>query len=144
MHITIKNCEFNSNGTTSGPAVINIIQTYDNNSDLYSILLQGNIFKHNTSHADHPVIHVFNKIDITPAHLDGEQKRSIIMLNNTFEENGSHGNGVVHIDKMPNVEIEDNNVFLSNTDAVDLNTKVLAEFIDKRYYLKEYLPQDTF
>ena len=45
---------------------------------------------------------------------------------------------------MPNVEIEDNNLFSSNTDAVDLNTKVISYFIDKEYYLKEYLPQETY
>ena len=90
MHITIKNCEFNSNGSTYGPAVIYIVQPYKIESEIYSILLQGNIFKHNTSHADYPIIQIFSSREITPALLDGEQKRSMIMLNNTFEENGSH------------------------------------------------------
>ena len=65
------------------------------------------------------------------------------MRSNTFEENGSHGDGVVYIDGMPNVEILDDNVFSSNSDAVDFNTKVLSEFIDNGYYLKEYLLQET-
>ena len=65
------------------------------------------------------------------------------MRSNTFEENGSHGDGVVYIDGMPNVEILDDNVFSSNSDAVDFNTKVLSEFIDNGYYLKEYLLPET-
>ena len=44
---------------------------------------------------------------------------------NTFDENGSHGNGVIYIDTIPNVDISDDNVFSSNTDEVDLNTKVI-------------------
>ena len=64
------------------------------------------------------------------------------MSNNTFENNGSHGNGVVYIDGMPNVDILDDNVFLSNSDAVTFNREVLSSFIDNRYYLKEYLPRD--
>ena len=43
------------------------------------------------------------------------------MRNNTFEENGSHGFGVVYIYSMPNVSITNDNVFLRNTDAIDLN-----------------------
>ena len=64
------------------------------------------------------------------------------MLNNTFEENGSHSYGVVDIHRMPNVDILDDNVFSSNTDALDFNSKVLSYFIDSGYYLKEYLQKD--
>ena len=44
-------------------------------------------------------------------YLDGESKRSMIMLNNTFENNGSHGKGVFYIGYMLNVDILDGNVF---------------------------------
>ena len=75
-------------------------------------------------------------------YLDGESKRSMIMLNNTFENNGSHGKGVFYIGYMLNVDILDGNVFQSNTDKIEFNTEVLTYFIDNGYYLKEYLPQD--
>ena len=61
------------------------------------------------------------------------------MLNNTFEENGSHGDGVVYIYGIPNVDILDDNIFSSNTDKIEFNTEVLSYFIDNGYYLKEYL-----
>ena len=48
-----------------------------------------------------------------------------MIQNNTFMENGSHGTGVLYIERMPNVNILDDNVFSSNTDKDDLNTKVL-------------------
>ena len=48
------------------------------------------------------------------------------MLNNTFDNNGSHGKGVVHILYMPNVDILDGNVFSSNTDKIEFNTEVLS------------------
>ena len=38
---------------------------------------------------------------------------------------------------MRNVEISNENVFLSNTDSIDLNTKVVPQFIQNGYYLKE-------
>ena len=37
------------------------------------------------------------------------------------------------------MEILDDNVFSSNTDAVDFKTKVLPYFIDNGYYIKDYL-----
>ena len=42
---------------------------------------------------------------------------------------------------MPNVNILDDNVFSSNTDIDDLNTKVLPHFIDNGYYIKDYIQQ---
>ena len=47
------------------------------------------------------------------------------MRNNTFENNGSHGFGVVYIGRMPNLEILDDNIFSYNSDKVDLKTKVI-------------------
>ena len=61
------------------------------------------------------------------------------MRNNTFEDNGSHGYGVIDIIQMPNVEISENNVFTGNTDQYDFNTIVLSHFVDNGYYLKDYL-----
>ena len=66
------------------------------------------------------------------------------MLNNSFEDNGSHGTGVVAIEAMPNVEISGDNVFSSNTDSVDFNAAVLYQFIDNGYYLKEYLDSEEY
>ena len=40
---------------------------------------------------------------------------------------------------MPNVEISDNNVFMSNMDSKkdNLNSKVVFLFIENKYYLKQ-------
>ena len=77
---------------------------------MYSILLEGNIFKHNSSHIERPIVQIY--MDGTDEfYLDGESKRSMIMLNNTFENNGSHGKGVFYIGYMLNVDILDGNVF---------------------------------
>ena len=54
-------------------------------------MLQGNIFKHNSGHANKPIVEISSYNDVDPEYLNGEYKRSMIMLNNTFEENGSHG-----------------------------------------------------
>ena len=143
IHITIKNCEFNHNGSPWGRGVIFI--WFDEGYDLYSINLEGNVFKHNSSQKYTPVIEIKNEWnDITPSQKDGEQKISVKIQKNTFENNGSHGVGVVFIEGMPNVEILDDNVFSSNTDAVDFKTKVLPYFIDNGYYIKDYLQQEKY
>ena len=64
-------------------------------NDLYNVSLIGNIFKHNSSHSKRPVVDILNVPDITDAQLEGDHKRSLIIRNNLFEENGSHGPGVL-------------------------------------------------
>ena len=142
-HINISSCEFYNNGSTSGPGVMLI--DYPEGYDLYSIWLEGNVFRHNSSQLSAPIVEIFNEnSNITPDQLDGESKRSLTMRNNTFEENGSHGYGVIDIEEMPNVEISENNRFSSNTDSHDFDTKVLSYFIDNGYYLKDNIKQDEF
>ena len=58
--------------------------------------------------------------------MKGEYKRSVQIHNNTFHENGSHGYGVLNILGMPNVEISNENLFLSNSDAFYFNSKVVS------------------
>ena len=53
-HIRKRNSEFNHNGSILDAGVINI--KFDTGADLYSIMLEGNIFKNNTSQSDKPVI----------------------------------------------------------------------------------------
>ena len=92
---------------------------------MLNTLLEGNVFTNNSSQSRKPVVDITNFNELTASQLDGESKRSIVMLNNSFEDNGSHGTGVVAIEAMPNVEISGDNVFSSNTDSVDFNAAVL-------------------
>ena len=99
---------------------------FEYDKDLYNIKLESNVFKHNSSHTNRSIIEIVNDVgQFDEKHLDGEEKRSVTLHHNTLEENGSHGNGVLYIATMPNVDISDNNVISSNTDEVDLNTKVI-------------------
>ena len=117
MHISIKNSEFENNGSTSGAGVMRIL--FPDPSDLYSIMLKGNTFKHNSSHSREPIVEILNYNSyITDPQLNGGsfesgdyEKRSIMIQNNTFSENGSHGTGVLYIERMPNVNILDDNIF---------------------------------
>ena len=124
MEISIKNCEFNSNGATDGPAVMRFL--FPDGFKIYNIELYGNVFKHSSSQAGKPVVEIVNELGDIDDYLEGALKRSMIMSNNTFEENGSHGTGVVYIERMPNVDILDDNVFSSNTDSIDANTYVVS------------------
>ena len=65
MHIKIKNSEFNNNGSTYGAAVMYI--EFPDPSDLYNIMLEGNVFKHNSSRHEGAVVAIENRNSvITP------------------------------------------------------------------------------
>ena len=138
-HITIKRCAFNHNGSTGGYAVFSMYT--DVRHELYSILLEGNTFTRNSSHINRPIVGIY-QTGLNDREIQGETMRSMIMRNNKFEENGSHGDGVVYISGIPNVDILDDNIFSSNTDKIEFNTEVLSYFIDNGYYLKKYLELD--
>ena len=51
---------------------------------------------------------------------------NVTFYNNTFEENGSHNQGVLYIYRMTNVNILNDNVFKGNTDELDLKNEVIS------------------
>ena len=57
LHIIITNTQFKNNGS-NGRGLIFIY--FPEGFDLYSIMLEGNVFKHNTSRESHPVIEIEN------------------------------------------------------------------------------------
>ena len=68
-HISIKNCEFNDNGSSHGPAVILALF----NDDLVSIFIENNVFKHNSSHEkDSAIVKIYNSKGISDAEQNGE------------------------------------------------------------------------
>ena len=87
LNIRITNSEFINNGSISGPAVMSIF--FPEGVPLHSILLEGNVFKHNSSHSFQPVVKIENN-QIEPEHVNGSSSIYMIMRKNTFEENGSH------------------------------------------------------
>ena len=48
-HINITNCIFDGNGSTNGSGVVDI--EFPEDTDLYTILIENNIFKRNANHA---------------------------------------------------------------------------------------------
>ena len=61
-HITISNCLFDGNGSTSGSGVVEI--EFPQDSDLFTILIENNIFKRNANNAiDSAIVSIRNNND---------------------------------------------------------------------------------
>ena len=71
MHINIRNSDFDSNGSISGPGVVHIL--FDMERELFNIKLESNVFKHNSSHTNRAVIEIVNDNEqISDEQLNGE------------------------------------------------------------------------
>ena len=125
--------------------------------------MSSNVFKENSSHTDHSIVYIINTsttplsdnqingYNTTYTGSNGEVVETIINSNfveingNDFEDNGSHGKGVLVIQKMANVSLKEGNNFKGNKDydvVIDLSvafrdimTVVIEEFLLTGHYI---------